>query len=151
MTAMGFLACSGGHRTGWSNFSYGDSTNPAGPGNLRPGRPPERCARLRSHGRARTGRPSPASPHVLFPTIRFALFFAVVMPASWVLMPLAGRSQGAALDGDEQPWLVPTALLALAAATLPGHQARALRDVVHGHHVGPELHHRESLLATGHG
>jgi len=56
---------------------------------------------------------------VLFPTIRFALFFAVVMPASWVLMPLAGRSQGAALDGDEQPWLVPTALLALAAVLGP--------------------------------
>nr|HMS90571.1 hypothetical protein [Acidimicrobiales bacterium] len=56
---------------------------------------------------------------MLFPTIRFALFFAVVMPASWVLMPLAGRSQGAALDGDEQPWLVPTALLALAAVLGP--------------------------------
>jgi D-alanyl-lipoteichoic acid acyltransferase DltB (MBOAT superfamily) len=56
---------------------------------------------------------------VLFPTIRFALFFAVVLPASWVLMPLAGRSPGGAPADDDQPWLAPTALLALAAVLGP--------------------------------
>lgn len=56
---------------------------------------------------------------MLFPTIRFALFFAVVMPASWILMPLAARSRGAALGDDDQPWLIPTALLAVAAVVGP--------------------------------
>jgi D-alanyl-lipoteichoic acid acyltransferase DltB (MBOAT superfamily) len=56
---------------------------------------------------------------VLFPTIRFALFFAVVLPASWVLMPLAGRTPDGAPADDDQPWLAPTALLALAAVLGP--------------------------------
>jgi len=56
---------------------------------------------------------------VLFPTIRFALFFAVVMPASWLLTPL-GASRGK--DSPEhheprQPWQGPV-VIAVAAALL---------------------------------
>lgn len=40
---------------------------------------------------------------MLFPTIRFALFFLAVMPLSWLLMPLPGRHRSA-VDRD-QPWL----------------------------------------------
>ncbi len=72
---------------------------------------------------------------MLFPTIRFAIFFAVVMPASWALMPLAatwvdrgrGHGHGADAGGADaggadlrpRPWLVPAALLALAAVLGP--------------------------------
>jgi D-alanyl-lipoteichoic acid acyltransferase DltB (MBOAT superfamily) len=64
---------------------------------------------------------------VLFPTIRFAIFFAVVLPASWALMPLpnrwlAERSRRGTTrpDGAETAaWVVPTALLALAAVLGP--------------------------------
>jgi len=57
---------------------------------------------------------------VLFPTIRFAMFFAVVMPASWLLMPLPGRrSRAAALDDHGQPWLIPSALVVAAALLGP--------------------------------
>lgn len=64
---------------------------------------------------------------MLFPTIRFAIFFAVVMPASWVLMPLAsewaGRDGVGPADGRRRdrpsPWLVPASLLALAAVLGP--------------------------------
>ncbi len=55
---------------------------------------------------------------MLFPTIRFALFFAVVMPASWILMPLPGGRRQMAADQD-QPWLIPASLLALAAVLGP--------------------------------
>ena len=50
---------------------------------------------------------------MLFPTIRFALFFVAVMPVSWLLMPLPGRYRSA-VDRD-QPWLP---VVGLAAAAL---------------------------------
>ena len=56
---------------------------------------------------------------MLFPTIRFAIFFVVVMPASWLLMPLPGRSRTRATLEDDQPWLVPAGLVALAAVLGP--------------------------------
>ncbi len=54
---------------------------------------------------------------MLFPTIRFAIFFVVVMPASWMLMPLA-RDHTARLERD-QPWAVPALLLGGAALIGP--------------------------------
>ncbi len=55
---------------------------------------------------------------MLFPTIRFALFFAVVMPASWLLTPLPRRRGGAGAavvnDDRSQPWAMPAALIAAA-------------------------------------
>ncbi len=53
---------------------------------------------------------------MLFPTIRFAIFFVVVMPASWMLMPLRR-----AHDADEraQPWALPALLIGVAALLGP--------------------------------
>jgi alginate O-acetyltransferase complex protein AlgI len=56
---------------------------------------------------------------VLFPTIRFAIFFVVVMPASWLLMPLPSRGRALVSRDEDQPWMVPAALLALAAVLGP--------------------------------
>jgi D-alanyl-lipoteichoic acid acyltransferase DltB (MBOAT superfamily) len=56
---------------------------------------------------------------VLFPTIRFAIFFAVVLPASWLLTPLPGRRRGHGPDDHAQPWLIPVALAALGALVGP--------------------------------
>lgn len=56
---------------------------------------------------------------MLFPTIRFAMFFAVVMPVSWLLMPIAGRRGQRHAPGEQQPWLVPLGLLAAAALLGP--------------------------------
>lgn len=64
---------------------------------------------------------------MLFPTIRFAIFFAVVMPASWILMPLASEWRGESAQADSRSgaggardaWLVPAALLALAVVLGP--------------------------------
>ncbi|QXC61217.1 MBOAT family protein [Aquihabitans sp. G128] len=56
---------------------------------------------------------------MLFPTIRFAMFFAVVMPASWLLMPLPGRSRQRGGEDHTQPWIVPTGLIAAAALLGP--------------------------------
>lgn len=53
---------------------------------------------------------------MLFPTIRFAIFFAVVMPVSWLLMPLPSRWRP---DDDTQPWLAPVGLIAAAALLGP--------------------------------
>lgn len=56
---------------------------------------------------------------MLFPTIRFAIFFVVVMPASWLLMPLPSRGRALVSRDEDQPWMVPAALLALAAVLGP--------------------------------
>jgi len=56
---------------------------------------------------------------VLFPTIRFAMFFAVVMPASWVLMPLVSEWRRDDPRERDETWVVPAALLALAAVLGP--------------------------------
>ena len=63
---------------------------------------------------------------MLFPTIRFAMFFAVVMPASWLLTPLPRRRHVAArLGGDlsdedhGQRWAIPAGLIAAAALLGP--------------------------------
>jgi D-alanyl-lipoteichoic acid acyltransferase DltB (MBOAT superfamily) len=57
---------------------------------------------------------------VLFPTIRFAIFFAVVMPASWMLMPVpTSRRGGRHRDDRGQPWIVPALLLGAAALLGP--------------------------------
>ncbi len=61
---------------------------------------------------------------MLFPTIRFAIFFALVMPASWLLMPLPGRRSGrraAAARGEDiaQPWIVPAGMIGAAALLGP--------------------------------
>ena len=55
---------------------------------------------------------------MLFPTIRFAIFFAVVMPASWLLMPLPSRYTRDRQDPNH-PWIPIVALLALAAVLGP--------------------------------
>lgn len=57
---------------------------------------------------------------MLFPTIRFAIFFAVVMPASWLLMPLLGRAgwRGHAQDRG-QAWTIPAGLIGAAALLGP--------------------------------
>jgi alginate O-acetyltransferase complex protein AlgI len=53
---------------------------------------------------------------VLFPQIRFAMFFAIVMPACWLLMPLPGRIRRALEEDDRHHvWLVPFVLLVAAA------------------------------------
>ena len=46
----------------------------------------EPAQRLRSPPGAGAG-PTASGANVLFPTIRFAIFFALVLPASWLLMP----------------------------------------------------------------
>lgn len=57
---------------------------------------------------------------MLFPTIRFAIFFAIVMPASWLLMPLPGRARRRAHREDHgQSWLIPAGLLGAAALLGP--------------------------------
>ena len=56
---------------------------------------------------------------MLFPTIRFAMFFAVVMPASWVLMPLVSEWRRDDPRERDETWVVPAALLALAAVLGP--------------------------------
>jgi len=57
---------------------------------------------------------------VLFPTIRFVIFFALVMPASWLLMPLPSRRGRASGDHDhDQPWIVPAAMIGAAALIGP--------------------------------
>ena len=57
---------------------------------------------------------------MLFPTIRFAIFFVIVMPASWLLMPLPGRGgQRARGDDRSQPWIIPAGLLGAAALLGP--------------------------------
>jgi D-alanyl-lipoteichoic acid acyltransferase DltB (MBOAT superfamily) len=56
---------------------------------------------------------------VLFPQIRFAIFFAIVMPACWLLMPLPGRGRRAWEDDDRHPWVVPFGLLVAAAVLGP--------------------------------
>ena len=57
---------------------------------------------------------------MLFPTIRFAIFFAVVMPASWLLMPLPGRAARRALGEDRgQRWIIPAGLIGAAALLGP--------------------------------
>jgi D-alanyl-lipoteichoic acid acyltransferase DltB (MBOAT superfamily) len=61
---------------------------------------------------------------VLFPTIRFAMFFAVVMPASWLLMPIPGRAarRGRGSEPDHaQPWVEAFGMIALAAWLGPLH------------------------------
>ncbi len=66
----------------------------------------------------------PTTTPVLFPTIRFAMFFAVVMPASWLLMPLPGRPgrRGRGVDPDHaQPWVEAFGMIALAAWLGPLH------------------------------
>lgn len=55
---------------------------------------------------------------MLFPTIRFAIFFAVVMPVSWMLMPIPRSGQGVHHD-HAQPWVAPVGLLALASLLGP--------------------------------
>ncbi|CAN5500741.1 hypothetical protein BH10ACT1_BH10ACT1_26010 [soil metagenome] len=56
---------------------------------------------------------------MLFPTIRFAMFFAVVMPASWLLMPLPGRRERRGPEDHGQPWIIPAALVCAAALLGP--------------------------------
>jgi alginate O-acetyltransferase complex protein AlgI len=57
---------------------------------------------------------------VLFPTIRFAIFFAVVMPASWMLMPVPGARRGGGGRHDHgQPWIIPAGMLGAAALLGP--------------------------------
>lgn len=57
---------------------------------------------------------------MLFPTIRFAIFFALVMPASWLLMPLPSRRGRNADDHDHgQRWIIPAGMLGAAALLGP--------------------------------
>ncbi|MEO6627890.1 MAG: MBOAT family O-acyltransferase, partial [Aquihabitans sp.] len=56
---------------------------------------------------------------MLFPTIRFAMFFAVVLPLSWMLMPLPRRRGTRLGDEAHQPWLLPAGMLAGAAMLGP--------------------------------
>ncbi|HEX2576613.1 MAG TPA: MBOAT family protein [Aquihabitans sp.] len=59
---------------------------------------------------------------MLFPTIRFAIFFALVMPASWLLMPLPGKRGRSSQDHEDdrgQPWIVPAGMVGAAALLGP--------------------------------
>src|SRR6188474_74121 len=62
--------------------SLSSPSRPAPPRTIRAGRSTDPA-----DGRLRPQRTRP----VLFPTFRFALFFAAVLPASWLLMPHAKR------------------------------------------------------------
>ena len=54
---------------------------------------------------------------MLFPTIRFAIFFAMVLPASWLLTPHPlGRGER---ERRAQPWALPVLLVALGALAGP--------------------------------
>ncbi|CAN5905394.1 hypothetical protein BH23ACT2_BH23ACT2_27630 [soil metagenome] len=55
---------------------------------------------------------------VLFPTIRFAIFFVVVLPAAWLLMPLPGRYRRAKHDRSHA-WIASVGLASAAALLGP--------------------------------
>jgi alginate O-acetyltransferase complex protein AlgI len=57
---------------------------------------------------------------VLFPTITFTLFFVVVLPASWLLMPRPRRRRASDVASERsQPWLAVAATAAAAALLGP--------------------------------
>jgi alginate O-acetyltransferase complex protein AlgI len=58
---------------------------------------------------------------VLFPTTTFAIFFVIVLPASWLLTPLVVRHRGDPLveHNTTQPWAIPLGLLTVAALLGP--------------------------------